>query len=30
LISGKANLVLRRGDLVTLESSGGGGYGARD
>jgi len=26
-ISGKANLVLRRGDLVTLESSGGGGYG---
>jgi N-methylhydantoinase B len=27
LISGKANLVLRRGDVVTLESSGGGGYG---
>jgi N-methylhydantoinase B len=27
-LSGKANLVLRRGDLVTIETSGGGGYGA--
>jgi N-methylhydantoinase B len=26
-ISGKSNLVLRQGDLITLESSGGGGYG---
>ena len=29
-ISGKANLVLRRGDLVTIEGSGGGGYGRPD
>ncbi|MCK8787008.1 hydantoinase B/oxoprolinase family protein [Roseomonas sp. NAR14] len=27
-LPGKANLLLRRGDLVTLEGSGGGGYGA--
>lgn len=28
ILSGKANLLLRQGDLVTLEGSGGGGYGS--
>ena len=30
ILSGKANLLLRQGDLVTLEGSGGGGYGSSE